>query len=62
MKISNEVHPHTGQIAISSDTTATTPVTAPMGISLGLYYSISFTPKNTGSIKDMYKMSSMMIV
>ncbi len=49
----SEVHPQTGQIAINNDTTATTPVTAPIGISLGLYYSISLTPKKTGKIKVM---------
>ena len=37
IKISKEVKPQTGQIAIRSDNTATTPTTAPMGISLGLY-------------------------
>lgn len=53
MKISNELNPHTGQIATSKDMTATTPTTAPMGISLGLYYSTWFTPKKTGSINEI---------
>lgn len=61
-KMRSEVHPQTGQIAINNDTTATTPVTAPIGISLGLYYSISLTPKKTGSMKEMYKIRRMMIV
>ena len=61
-KMRIEVHPQTGHIAISNDTTPITPETAPIGISLGLYYSISLTPKNTGSMKEMYKISRMMIV
>ena len=35
-KISMDENPQTGQIAISKDNTATTPTTAPIGMSLGL--------------------------
>jgi len=34
--INMEENPHTGQMAINSETTATTPATAPMGINFGL--------------------------
>lgn len=44
MKIGKDANPHTGQIAIRSETTATTPTTAPTEISLGLYYSIELIP------------------
>ena len=36
MKIRSEVNPQTGQIAIKSEITATTPITAPIGINFGL--------------------------
>ena len=62
MKMSNEVHPHTGQMAINSETTATTPVTAPMGMSLGLYSSTYLMPKKTGRMKVMYRMRRIIMV
>lgn len=43
IKSKKEVKPHTGQIAISKEMTDTTPTTAPIGINLGLYYSIDLT-------------------
>lgn len=43
MKMSREVKPHTGQMAISNEMTEITPTTAPTGMSLGLYSSIDFT-------------------
>ncbi len=45
MKIRREVNPQTGHMAIRSESTDMTPTTAPIGISLGLYYSISLTLK-----------------
>ena len=44
MKMGKVKNPQTGHIAISKDMTATTPTTAPTGISFGLYYSIEFIP------------------
>lgn len=37
MKMSREVKPHTGQMAMMRDSTAMTPTTAPTETSLGLY-------------------------
>lgn len=44
MNMSNEVNPQTGHMAISKEITATTPATAPTGMSLGLYYSMDLIP------------------
>ena len=51
IKIGKDINPHTGQIAINRETTATTPTTAPIGTNLGLYYSNDLTPKNIGRTK-----------
>lgn len=45
MKIRKDVNPHTGQIAINKDNTEMTPITAPIGISFGLYSSMDLTFK-----------------
>lgn len=51
MKIKNEVHPQTGQMAINSEITLITPTAAPADTNLGLYSSIELTPMKFGSMK-----------
>lgn len=45
-----------------SETTEIKPIIAPIGISLGLYYSIELTPNHMGSTKLVYKISITSIV
>jgi hypothetical protein len=51
IKISKEVNPQTGQMAMIREMTDITPTTAPMGINLGLYSSIDFTLYQYGNTK-----------
>ena len=51
-KIRKDHHPHTGQIATSSDMTAIKPTTAPMGTNFGLYSSMFFVSDILGMMKD----------
>lgn len=50
MKISKEVKPQTGQIAIIKEMTEMTPTIAPTGINRGLYSQSDSTPQKMGKI------------
>lgn len=52
-KISREVNPQTGQIAIRSEIIETSPTTAPTGINFGLYSSTDVTPMKLGKMKEV---------
>jgi hypothetical protein len=62
IKIGNDHHPHTGQIAIIIESTLINPTTAPIEINLGLYYSTSLIPDILGMMKLVNNIKDIIIV
>jgi hypothetical protein len=57
MKMASDHHPQTGQMAIMRLMMLTSPTTAPMDTSLGLYYStLVMPPDMRGMIKEVKSM------